>query len=299
MIVGGRRLKYKILTDSSCDLPLEFVEANADILLVVGMPIEIENESYVDDLGKTLKHDFFYKKLEQGAFPTTSQINTTVYLEQYENCYTKNEAVICAGLSSGLSGTMNNAVLAKKMFLEEHPDADITVVDTISASGGLAALLAEAVSCVRKGFTKEKLVEWFEEKAICVNHWFAIDDLEHLRKGGRIPAAIAIVGTALKVKPILTMTTEGKLKSYASVRGRNKSIRFLYDQFVKTIGTVEEKIVFICHAHCENDAIELHGMITTTHKPREIIITDLSATIGTHVGIGMLAVAYIGDCPRD
>lgn len=292
-------MSLKILTDSSSDIPLEFIEENAHILQFLGMPIHIENEEYIDDLGKTLNHNFFYEKLSKGVFPTTSQINLLVFLNHFKKSYEKGESLIYLGLSSGLSGTMNNAVLAKNMLLEEHPDADIHIVNTVAASGGLGSLVVHVVELVKEGKSKQEVLDWIDANVLKFNHWFAIDDLEHLKNGGRIPAAIALVGTALKVKPILTMSHDGKLKSYASVRGRHKSIKYLYDKFLEHIGEAEDKYVFVCHAHCKEDAIRLKELIEQSHHPKAIHLTELSATIGTHVGIGMLAVAFQGKDIRE
>lgn len=288
-----------VLTDSSSDLPLKYVEDNSDILRVIGMPIVIGDESYIDDLGKTLKHSFFYDKLESGIMPRTSQINVITFLEEYKKAYNNGDSIIYLGLSSGLSGTMNNAELAKLMLLEEYPEADITVIDTKAASGGLGAMVAHTVSRVKEGKNKQEIVEWLDISILRFNHWFAVDDLEHLKNGGRIPAAIALLGTALKVKPVLTMSYEGKLRSYSSVRGRHKSIKMLYEKFSEHIGDTVEKEVFICHANCIKDAEKLKNMIEETHKLKGLYITQLSATIGTHVGSGMLAVAFMGDKDRE
>ncbi len=295
----GNGLGLIILTDSSSDLPLKYVEDNSNILRVVGMPIVIGEESYIDDLGKTLKHSTFYDKLESGIMPRTSQINVIGFLDEYKKAYENGDSLIYLGLSSGLSGTMNNAELAKQMLLEEYPDADISVIDTRAASGGLGAMVAHTVSKVKEGKSKEEVVDWINSNVLKFNHWFAVDDLEHLKNGGRIPAAIALLGTALKVKPVLTMSYEGKLRSYSSVRGRHKSIKQLYDKFSEHIGETDGKEVFICHANCIKDAEKLKKMIEETHNPKEIYITQLSATIGTHVGSGMLAVAFMGDKERE
>lgn len=289
-----------ILTDSCCDLPLSYVKEHADIIRLIGMPININNEEYIDDLGETLSHEFFYNQMKEGVFPSTSQINTLVFMEHYQKSYNKGEAVIYLGLSSGLSGTYNNAILAKSLFLEDHSDAKIEVIDTVAASGGLGALVAQTVELIKQGKELNYILKWIEQNYLKINHWFAIDDLEHLKNGGRIPAAMALVGTALKVKPILTVSHDGKLKAYASVRGRQKSIQYLFKKFEEHIGVREQdKIVFICHAHCIDDAIKLKQLISKHHNPKEIIVTELSATIGTHVGLGMLAVAFLGDEIRE
>lgn len=292
-------MALKVMTDSSSDLPLDFVEKNSHILKFIGMPIQLEDKEYLDDLGKTFNHDFFYKKLKEGAFPKTSQINIVTFLEHFRRYHEDGDTVIYLGLSSGLSGTMNNAVLAKEMLLEEHPNAEIHIIDTVAASGGLGALVAHTVSMIDEGKQKEEVLLWLEENILKANHWFAIDDLAHLKRGGRIPPPLALVGTALKVKPILTLAQDGKIKAFASVRGRHKSIRYLYEKYLENIGNIEDKHVLICHAHCLEDALKLQELILSTGQPKQIFITQLSATIGTHVGIGMLAVAFIGDKTRD
>jgi len=292
-------MSIKILTDSSSDLPLQYVENNSDIIEVIGMPITIDGKEYIDDLGKTLSHKFFYEQLKEGLFPTTSQINVTVFNKKFKELHDKGHQVIYLGLSKGLSGTMNNAILAKNMLLEECSDADITVIDTIAACGGLGVLVAETVELVKKNKSKEDILEWLDYNIKKVNHWFAIDDLIHLKKGGRIPSTIAYVGTALKVKPILTLNLEGELKSYASVRGRIKSLKFLYNQFVKNIDNVNDRIIFIGHANCYDDAIKIKEMIEKAYTPQNIVISELSATIATHVGPGMISIAFIGNESRE
>lgn len=292
-------MSLKILTDSSSDIPLSYIEENAHILQFLSMPIHIEDEEYIDDLGKTLKHDYFYEKLRNGVFPTTSQINLLVFLDYFKKSHEKGDEIIYLGLSSGLSGTMNNAILAKKMILEEHEDANIHIIDTVAASGGLGSLVVHVVELVKEKKSTQEILGWINNNVLKFNHWFAIDDLEHLKKGGRIPPAIAFVGTALKVKPILTIAHDGKLKSYASVRGRIKSIRYLYDKFSEHIGDEKNKHVFVCHAHCHEDALKLKELIQQGHNPKAIHVTELSATIGAHVGIGMLAVAFLGDDVRE
>lgn len=287
-------MSYILITDSSSDLPLAYAEQNNQYLQVLGMPIELDGQACTDDLGKTLTHDHFYQKLSEGIFPTTSQINTTTFMDCYNKLHAEGKSIIYAGLSNGLSGTMGNAILARSMFLEAHPNADITVVDTLSASAGLGALIVEAVERMKLGWSKADIQGWMEDNAIRTNHWFAIDDLSHLKKGGRIPAAIAFVGTALQVKPILTLAHDGKIKSYASVRGRQKSLKFIFERFEEFIGEPEKRVVMICHGHCEDDAMKLKLMIEEKYKPKMILVSELSATIATHVGPGMIAVAFVG-----
>lgn len=288
-----------IITDTSSDLNLGYVKENSDILTVLGMPIEMGGEAYVDDLGETFKHEQFYDHLRNGGTSSTSQISPEVYKNAYKNAIEAGNDVICIGLSSGLSSTINNATLAKHIVEEHYKKAKVVVVDTLAGSIGLGILVYETICKVRQGMDFDQLVEWVEATKMKVNHWFAIDDLNHLKRGGRIPPAMAMIGTALKVKPILTVRHNGKLESYAKVRGRNKSVSFLMSKLEEHIGQGENKAVMIGHGDCEADALKLKNAIEKAHPLDVVIVSRLSQTIGTHVGPGMLAVSFIGDTIRE
>lgn len=289
----------RIITDTSSDLNLAYVKENSDVLTVLGMPIEMGGEAYVDDLGETFSHDVFYEHLRSGGTSSTSQISPDAYRQAYKSAIEAGDDVIVIGLSSGLSSTINNATLAKHMVEEHHKAAKITVVDTLAGSIGLGMLVHETIGNIRTGIDYEPLVQWVETTKLKVNHWFAIDDLNHLKRGGRIPPAMAVIGTALKVKPILTIRHNGKLESYAKVRGRNKSVSFLVSKLEEHIGDCSHKTVMIGHGDCEEDAIKLKEAIKSAYDLEEVIISRLSQTIGTHVGPGMLAISFIGDTVRE
>jgi len=287
-----------IITDTSCDLSLAYAKSKASNLTILGMPIELDGIGYVDDLGDTFTHDFFYKELRRGTFPSTSQINPDTYEKVYKDAIEKGDDVICIGLSSGLSNTISSATLAMHHIQEAYPDARVKVVDTLAGSIGLGMLVYLTMEKVESGIDYNTLSEWIEDNKLRINHWFAIDDLDHLRKGGRIPPAMAIIGTALKVKPILTVRHNGKLEAYTKIRGRNKSINFIVSKLLEHIGT-EPKSIMIGHADCIEDARKLEAAISEKYQPKEIIVSKLSQTIATHVGPGMLAVSFIGDHVRE
>lgn len=284
-----------ILTDSTCDLTLEFVEKNEDILDILGMPVNIDGHEYFDDFGKTLSHDEFYSKLRLGIMPATAQINMFRFTERFKKHYCEGNSIIYIGFSSNMSGTFNNAILAKRELLELYPDADITVIDSLAASIGQGVLVAGAVDKIREGKSKEEVVNWVEENKLKTNHWFAVDDLNYLKKGGRISAATAVVGTALNIKPILTLGNDGKLGNYTNVRGRKKSIKFLAEKFSEHIVDCESSTVIIGHGNCTEDADLLKEYILEVGNPKTILISELSATIASHVGPNMIAAAFIGD----
>lgn len=284
-----------LLVDSCSDLPLEYIEENRDVIDTIGMPINIEGIDCYDDFGKTMSHEEFYGYLRKEIMPTTSQINSHRFMEKFRENYEKKNTLIYLGFSSGLSGTFNSAVVAWNMFMEEHPDADITIIDTVSASVGEGLLVVHVVEMLRKGCSRDEIIKWVEDNKLNSNHWFAVDTLTFLKKGGRISAATAAFGTLLNVKPIITLDDEGKLKPYANVRGRKKSLSFLLDKAKEHIVNEEETIIIIGHGDCLNDAEELKSMVMSHFNVKKIIITQLGATIASHVGPGMISLAFMGE----
>jgi DegV family protein with EDD domain len=284
-----------ILTESTCDLTLEYVEENSEVLDILGMPVNIDGQEYLDDFGKSLSHAEFYSKLRSGIMPSTAQINTYRISEMFKKHYNAGKAIIYIGFTSNMSGTFNNALLAKAEFLEQHPDADITVIDSLAASVGQGALIVGAVDMLNEGKSKEEIVNWVEDSKLKTNHWFAVDDLNYLKKGGRISTATAVVGTALNIKPILTVDNSGKLGSYSSVRGRKKSIKFISDKVKEHLINPREATIVIGHGNCLEDAELLKSYIVDECNPKNIIVSELSATIASHVGPNMIAAAFVGD----
>lgn len=283
-----------ILTDSCCDLTSTYVEDHQVYLDIIGMPVNLNGFEYFDDLGKTLSHQEFYRSLRSGIIPATSQINQFRFVEKFEAHYQQGHEVIYLGFSSGMSGTFNNALLAKEYVLEKHPDAKISVVDTLSASIGQGVLVMAAVEMLKNGASSEAIIQWVESHKMNSNHWFAVDDLHYLKKGGRISAVTATVGSALNVKPILTVDTQGKLTTYSNIRGRKKSIRYLYDRFKSNISDTVPEIVLIGHGNAPEDAELLKEHVLEEYAPKVLLVSELSATIASHVGPNMLAIAFIG-----
>lgn len=288
-------MKTIFLIDSCSDLPLSFIEENSDCLDIIGMPVEIDGKDYIDDFGKTLTHEEFYKFIRKGIMPTTSQINSHRFLEKFKKHSDDGNSIIYIGFTSGMSGTYNSAMVAKEMLLEENPNADITLVDTRCASVGEGLLILYAVEMLKNGSSKDEILNWIEGNKLKSNHWFAVDDLTFLKKGGRISATSAAVGTLLKVKPILTVDNEGKLKSYTNVRGRKKSLNFLIEKSKEHIIDSENSIIIIGHGDCIKEAKKLEKEVQNELNPRKIIITQLSSTIASHVGPDMISLAFIGE----
>lgn len=288
-------MKTMIITDSCCDLPLYFTQANTEYLQILGMPILFDGKEVIDDLGLTYVHENFYNQLRNGTMPSTSQINAFRFEEAFNHWLSLGYGVVYVGFSSGLSGTYNSARLARENILEATPGANICIVDTLSASIGQGALVLEAVRMAKEGIDASDISYWIDSNKMNAQHWFGVDDLMYLKNGGRISATSAIVGSVLNVKPTLVVDCEGKLKPYSNVRGRKKSISLLASKFQEHYSETQTKTVLIGHGNCIDDALHLKSAIESYALSTEIIVTELSMTIASHVGPNMIAVAFIGD----
>lgn len=288
-------MNIKIITDSCCDLPLEFVEANQDLLMVLGMPIQIQGREIIDDLGKTFKRSEFYSLLRQGIMPTTSQINTYRFEKAFTEALKENKEVVYLGFTSGMSGTFNSANIAKQLIQEENNGAVIELVDTLSASIGQGILIVEALKLAKAGKTAKEIAKWADDIKLKTHHWFGVDDLNYLKNGGRISHVSALVGSMLNVKPTLGVGNDGRLKPFGNVRGRKKSIAQLASKFDQHYCKTNFSTIIVGHGNCEDDAVLLADAIRSFDPKADILVSELSMTIASHVGPNMIAVAFIGD----
>jgi DegV family protein with EDD domain len=286
-------MKPVIITDSCCDLPLTCLKENN--IDAPGLNVSYKGKSYEDDLGQTLKYDEFYKEVRNGELPLTSQINPNVFEDIFER-YAKEEApIIYIGFSSALSGCVNSALIAKRSIEEKFQNADITVIDTKSASLGEGLIVYNAIEMLKSGCSKEEIVNWIEGNKLKVNHWFTVDDLFHLKRGGRISSTAAVIGTLMNIKPVLHVDDEGRLVPVTKVKGRKKSITALFAKLKEMIINPENQTIFISHGDCIEDAEYLKGMILSEYKVKDVIVNYVGPGIGAHSGPGTLALFFIGD----
>lgn len=282
-----------ILIDSCSDLPREYIEKNN--IPSIGLTVNFKGEQIVDDFGKTISYKEFYNAVKEGEMPTTSQINSYTYKDVFERYIKEGKSIIYLGFSSQLSGSLNSSYIARNELLEEYTDADITIIDTKSASLGEGLIAYHANEMLKKGCTKDEIVNWVEENIPKVNHWFTVDDLNHLKRGGRISSTGAMIGTMLSIKPILTIDGEGKLVSAAKVKGRKKALMSLVDEFRQKSVNPEEQVIFISHGDCLKDALAVKDMITSEFNVKDVIINNIGPVIGAHTGPGTLALFFIGE----
>lgn len=285
-------MKTIIITDSCCDLSYSYISENN--LEVIPFPFSIDGKEYVDDFGRFLSYEDFYNELRNGATPLTSQISAFTFEQVFKKYVSEGNAVIYIGFSSALSQTFNNSVLARNIVLEEIPEADITVIDSKSASVGLGAIVFYANELLKQGKSKDEIIEWIENNKLKSNHWFIIDSLEHLKRGGRISAASAAVGTMLDIKPLLNVDDEGKLNVLKKIRGRKKAIRELLDE-LQNIKNSEEQTIFINHGDCLKDAEQLRDLVLNEVNVKDVVINYIGPIIGSHTGPGMLCLVFMGN----
>lgn len=285
-------MNVRIMTDSCTDLPIEFIKENN--IEVVSFIVNIKGQDVLDDLGETLKVEDFYKTLREGELTSTACGNTYDYIEKFRKHVENNESVIYICFSSALSGALNSANIAKETILEDYKDADITIIDSKSASLGLGLIVYYASSLIKEGYSKEEVIAWIEENKMKVNHWFTVDDLNHLKRGGRVSHTAATVGTVLQIKPIMNVNNEGQLIPLSKVKGRKKSIKCLAEKVKERIIDSENQVIFISHGDCLEEAEHLRDLVLKDNKVKDVIVNPIGPVIGSHSGPGTLAIFFIG-----
>jgi len=284
--------KTIIVTDSSCDLSTDYIKESG--VYVIPFTYNLDGNDYIDDFGQTVTYEEFYDRIRNGSMPTTSQITTFTFENTFKELAQQGYSIIYIGFSSALSSTFNNAIMAKRNLLEEDPSIDLTIIDSKSASVGLGAIVYYAAEMLKEGKSKDEIVEWVENNKLKVFHQFTVDSLEHLKRGGRLSAASAAIGTLLDIKPFLIVDDEGKLEVIKKIRGRKKSIKTLLELLKANIINPEEQTIFINHGDCLEDAEYLKDMLLKEVKVKDVMINYVGPIIGTHTGPGMLCMVFLG-----
>ena len=282
----------KIITDSACDLSREYIDNNNIGLL--SLVLNLNWEVIKDDLGKTLGYKDFYRQMREGATPTTSQVNAHEFEEEFIKHVKNGDSIICITISSALSGTFNSANIAKNNILEEYPDANILLVDSLSVTNGQGLLVIKACEMRDRGLSAEEIVTWLEENKTKVIHSFVVDSLNHLKRGGRISATTAAIGGLLNIKPALYIDNDGKVMQGEKIKGKKKVLKFLANEVKEKAINSEDETLYICHGDCLEDAETLKSMILEGVKFKNIVINYVGNVIGAHAGPGVLAVLFLG-----
>ena len=282
---------YQIITDSGCDLPLE-MRQQLDVNMV-SLTLQFRGKELQDSVGEDITS--LYEGLRAGEVASTSAVNPDTWSGIMEAALQAGKDVLVLAFSSGLSTTYQSAVIASQDLKEKYPQRRIRVVDTRSASLGQGLLVWYACKKRDEGMTLDQLADWVEETKYRLCHWFTVDDLMYLKRGGRVSAATAIVGTMLGIKPVLHMDDEGHLINVGKARGRKASIEALAEKLGQLGLPGQNKKVFICHGDCLEDAKRLEAIVKEKYGVEEAFIGYTGAVIGSHSGPGTLALFFLGE----
>lgn len=284
-------MSYRIVTDTGCDFPREMYEQlNLSVVPLSvnfrGQAVQEYSESWLKDL---------FDGLRKGEATTTSAVNPVGWSEVIEPVLAGGQDALVMAFSSGLSATYQSAVIAAEELQDKYPQRRISVVDTRAASLGQGLLVHYACQKRDEGLSLEELTAWCEEYKYKLCHWFTVDDLMYLKRGGRVSAATAVVGTMLKIKPVLHCDDEGHLINKAKVRGRKASIDALADKMGELGIPGANDTVFICHGDCMDDAKYLEQQVKEKYGVKNVFIYYVGAVIGSHSGPGTLALFFLGE----
>ena len=285
--------EFVLMTDSSADLSQEMVQELGVTVLPLSFTIQGKvYRNYPDN--REMDLPLFYDMLRAGELATTSAVNVAEYTQAVEPILQEKKDVLILAFSSGLSSTYQASVLAAEELREKDPDRKIYTVDTLCASLGQGLLVYLAVQEQRKGRSIEEVRDWAESTKLHLCHQFTVDDLHFLKRGGRISATTAVVGSMLQIKPVLHVDNEGRLINIGKARGRQASLKALVDKMEKTVTEEGKKTVFISHGDCRKDAVAVADMVRERFGTQDIRINYVGPVIGAHSGPGTLALFYLG-----
>ena len=284
--------EYIIMTDSTVDLPKENL---IEELQVPYIPLSyiMDGVTYEDMSGLSGKE--FFDKIRAGSLPTTSQVNPEQAKKALEPYVKEEKDILFIGFSSALSGTFNSIRMAAEELMEEYPERKIITVDSLCACLGEGLLVYKAVQLKRAGKSLEEVAKWTEENKLHICHNVAIDDLNHLHRGGRVSKTAAIMGTMIQIKPIIHMNDNGELQVIGKQRGRKKALQHIVNMAVEQSKGWENDIIMITHGDCEEDAQYVAKLVREKMGIENILINCIGSVIGSHTGPGVVAVFCMGE----
>ena len=280
---------FKIITDSGCDFTL----AELEQMNVGRAPLSVLFKGVLhEDFATDAERKVLYDGVREGEMPTTSAVNPDGWATMMKSALEEGKDVLCLCFSSGLSTTYQSAVIAAEELKEEYPDRSIRVVDTLCAALGQGLLVWYACKHRDAGESLDEVTAWLEENKLKICHWVTVEDLNHLKRGGRVSAATAMVGTMLNIKPIIHVSDEGKLVSVAKARGRKAAIEYITK---KVADATDKDMVFVGHGDCPEDAEICAKILKEKYGVKNVHIGYVGAVIGAHTGPGVLVTFFLGE----
>ncbi len=282
---------YVIFTDSSCDLSQEMLEKRGVYSASLSFRFDDSEKIYSNN---EMPIKDFYDKMRAGGVAKTSAVNSEIFATEFKKLLDQGLDILYIGFSSGLSTTFNSARLAAEQLKDEYPERKILTVDTLAASAGIALLIDLVLSKKNSGATIEEAKEYAEAMKLKICHWFTVDDLVYLKRGGRVSPTAAFFGNMLGIKPVLHVDNEGHLINVLKVRGRRVSVMTLAEKYGELCDDDGDKKVYISHADCLTEAEELGKIIKEKYGAETKLITDVGTVIGAHSGPGTIALFFVG-----
>lgn len=282
---------YVIFTDSGCDISEQALNEWGVKYLCLTFMFDGSEETHGN---YDLNSKEFYDYMRQGKVARTSAINSQTFKDSFEAELKAGNDIIYLGFSSGLSTTYNSARMAADELKENYPERKIYTIDTLSASAGQGLLVYFAAEKKKSGATIDELNDYLIETSPKMCHWFTVDDLVYLKRGGRVSPAVALIGTALGIKPVLHVDDEGHLISVSKVRGRKSALKALVDKYGELSENPGGDTVFLCNADCAEDVECVKEMLNERYGAKVEYVADIGPVIGAHSGPGTIAIFFLG-----
>lgn len=288
---------YILTCCSTADMPASYLKERK--IPYVAFHFNIDGKEYPDDLGQTMPFDEFYARIAAGAMPTTSQVNVGQYIEFFEPFLQEGKDILHISFSSGLSGSYNSALIARDDLIERYPDRTILIVDSLAASSGYGLLVDTVADMRDEGKTIQEISSWLDKNKTKLHHWFFSTDLTHYKRGGRISATSATLGTLLNICPLMKMSHDGKLTPYKNVRGKKQVIKEMVKrmELYAQDSTSYAGKCFISHSNCYEDARTVADLIESLFPKLNgrVMINNVGTVVGSHTGPGTVALFFYGD----
>ena len=282
---------YEIFADVSIDIDKEFADKNGLKYVPMEYVLGEDTFSCTEPESDEMMHNY-YEKLRGKVETHTSQIVPYNYICLFEPYVKEGKDILYISLSSGLSNTYESALMAARELKEDYPDSNVLVVDSLAATGGMGLLTEIAFKHKQAGMDINENADKLTEYAKRISYWFKVEDLMYLMRGGRVSATTAILGTALNIKPLLTVNDKGKLETIDKKRGNKQAMKAMIERFEKNFDPDFYPVVYICCSDCVEEAEKLKGMVLEKQPGAEVKITMLSPIIGAHTGPDMIALIY-------
>ena len=284
---------FTIVTDTSANLDCALLQSRGIAVIPFTFFVNGQEQTCTDT--QDFDGHAFYDAMRGGTQVKTSQVSPQQYIDAFSPLLADNREVLFIGMSSGISGSYHSAEVARQQLAEIFPGSALRLVDTLGASLGEGLLAVYAADCRDRGMTLDETADYLLDLRHRMAQVFTVDDLNYLRKTGRLSNVTALVGMVLNIKPLLKGDKEGKIVSFAKVRGRRQSVLAMAERYNALVSRPEEQIVGIAHADCPEDAALLESLLRAKHPPKEIMTVCYEPVTGSHVGPGTLALFFLGD----